>query len=170
MCARKDCPTGLPATRKCGGKVPRYCDLCAKIVEARATACKKGKAVPSWSDAVGLIPLDMKCPCCNFEMTLHKEYAGLHRTMSLQHWKDGRIGWVCQSCNSRMKTTEELPPEGTRRCGDCAEVKPLDAFYASRSSTSHTKLMTKCIECAKLRSAAQWERKKLAARADARIV
>jgi formylmethanofuran:tetrahydromethanopterin formyltransferase len=83
-------------------------------------------------------------------MTLHKDYAGLKRVMSLQHWQDGRIGWVCQSCNSRMRNHEELPPEGMKRCHACEVVKSAEAFYENRTNFgAYLGVTGKCRQCSK---------------------
>jgi hypothetical protein len=103
MC-RSECTTGLPDVRKHDRAL---CMQCWRLRQAKNMAQSSNKAIPTWDEMQAAVPADMLCPCCGVEMTLHRDISGLARVMSLQHWQDGSIGWVCFSCNSRMQKGNE---------------------------------------------------------------
>lgn len=80
----------------------------------------------------------MKCPHCERKMNwLLKENAAL--VITLQHYRNGTIGVLCKSCNSRhaAQPGDEFTeiPLTHKRCHKCSQVLPRTAFGRNRGRT-----------------------------------
>lgn len=133
-----------------------YCEVHSRIQMMRANAQTQGKYKPTIEEMEALIPEVMCCPVCNLEM----QWAADDRkqSVSLQHWANGTISLVCLSCNSRMTFTEDIPPEGHRRCHVCKETKPEEQFSQRESGKPHSA----CKLCSALKTREYRARRSLA--------
>ena len=83
-----------------GGKT-YYCTRHARFARMITASQSRGKYVPSWEELEAIVPQDMVCPVCNHEMFWLAKESGYAATMTLQHWSDGSLSFICLSCNAR---------------------------------------------------------------------
>jgi hypothetical protein len=108
---------------------------------------QRSKEMPTYEQLeAALAESAMTCPDCKCDMKWRTDDDGRRNVVSVQHWDDGAIGFICMACNARRNYREELPPEGQRRCHKCGENKPLDDFYAHSRSGK----VSACKPCWKL--------------------
>lgn len=65
--------------------------------------------------------------------------------VTLQHWNDGSLQWICAQCNSNHSNNiltdaeylEQLRdmPVDMKMCRDCFEIKHLDHFYFNKNGS-----------------------------------
>jgi len=116
-----------------------YCEMHYRIRQMRNCARSRAKAIPDLrlleAMADSLMRAGMVCQDCGKTMTWLIVENKRADQVTLQHYRDGRFGLVCGTCNVKhghlpgdMFLT--LPPEH-KRCPQCSEVKPL-ADYPSK--------------------------------------
>lgn len=144
-CARCDRPATFVK------KGHHLCALHLRFIRMRESAKNRGKVVPSTRQLETLFRKDMRCGDCNNVMAMtRKEDAA--RVMTLQHYRDGTFGLVCQTCNTQHAfmpgdTFCDLPPKH-KLCPDCSRVLPLTSFWADCYPRRRTKKATYCKPCA----------------------
>jgi hypothetical protein len=110
-------------------------------------ARKYGKAEPTMEEIEGMVPDDLVC-ICGRQMLMFAGRWTRAETMTLQHWDDGSMSIVCQSCNSTHSRLGDdiffCTPAGACWCAECQEYKPESLFgnYAGRSKPKCT-----CFDC-----------------------
>lgn len=123
-----------------------YCARHYRIQSSRNRSLARGLTTPTTSELEALIPTDLRCPLCK-EVMHYKTDVGIeHKTiMSLQHWNDGTVEWICLGCNSAHgmslisdKAYRELllalsPNE--KICRDCNTIQPLENFYVNANGS-----------------------------------
>jgi hypothetical protein len=114
--------------RDVNGRGTLYCEAHYRLSRMRRSAKAGGKFVPGIAELEALVPDPLVCSECDLEMFWRSNVAGMSAVVSLQHWKDGTVSLICQSCNARMTHSEDVPPEGHRRCFKCCAVKLLAEF------------------------------------------
>jgi hypothetical protein len=123
----------MPATRNDGGTM-HLCDCHYRIKKMRNSAQQTGKSVPSSAEIEAMIAaLDgMRCPACKRTMVLHTDRGDLASVVSLQHWEDGTVGLLCQSCNTRHRSAGDERfaqiSADTKSCSICKSILPLRDF------------------------------------------
>lgn len=129
--------------------------LCKKhyrFQQMRVRAKSDGKAVPSYVDLQSMLdalPAYMECPHCRRKMNwLSKE--GTQTVITLQHYRDGQMGLICLSCNTRHAAMPDDSfvdlPSGHKLCPSCGKVKPHSDFY--KDNSRYMSVKTYCKECA----------------------
>lgn len=70
----------------------------------RATSRRRGKMVPTYEQLELLLQAldDMKCPACRRGMNWEQK-DGADTVLTIQHYRDGRLGFLCLSCNTRER-------------------------------------------------------------------
>lgn len=133
--------------------------LCKKhyrFQQMRVRAKRKGKEVPSYNLLDEMLYLVgsvyMACPACGSKMNwLSSE--GKRTVISLQHNRDGTLGFLCRSCNTRHAyfpgDTFYDVPFGHKFCNDCQQVLPFKVF--SRDKFRSDGYRSYCKPCAYLR-------------------
>ncbi len=113
--------------------------LCAKhyrFGQMRATAKRRGKAVPLHEWLEESCAKTMVCRCCSRGMNW-RQVDGPSTVACLQHNRDGTMEIICLSCNTRhgqMNNDEFYSlPQGSKRCPSCRQVKSLSDFCADNS-------------------------------------
>lgn len=130
-----------------------YCDKHYRFRSMRHRAKANGKAIPSpvqlesyLMEAHGLI-----CPQCGRQMVWRvKKGESISHAVSLQHWKDGTMSFICFGCNSSQarlaKPNErEKIPNNHKRCSKCLEVLPKSHF--NKHSRKRSGVRSQCRKC-----------------------
>jgi hypothetical protein len=107
------------------------CEKHHRFIQMQKTAKQDGKYVPSVYEIEKLVSINMKCVDCGCLMHWiddDNRSAGA----VLQHYRDGTLGIVCLSCNTKHGF---LPgdsyrdvPVGNKLCRACKTIKPLFMF------------------------------------------
>lgn len=104
-----------------------------------------------------LVPEDMKCPACAADMIWRrsKEQKGAWNQITLQHWRDGTIGFLCLRCNVRHSSMaedsyREMPPDH-KFCPACQQIKH-ESEFGLKSSRQVLKRNSYCKPCNAIRS------------------
>src|SRR3990172_13161955 len=113
--------------------------LCAKhyrFGQMRITAKRHGKFVPTHQELEGMMNPENKCSDCN-ERMVWLAIENSKRVINLQHYRNGLIGLVCHSCNSRHSA---MPgdsfcsmPKDHKQCCSCKQIKVFQEFYMRRA-------------------------------------
>lgn len=122
---------GEPAT--CGESYPGLCLVHRRFRRMQHVAKSRGKVVPSLDllESLRAQFSDMRCPGCARPMTWTMK-PDKRRQLTLQHYDDGSIGFLCHGCNARHGSCGdaeffELGPD-LKRCRGCRIVKPRADF------------------------------------------
>jgi len=144
-CNVKYCPRCYQLGILTEGEIDRgtsmYCPKHYRIQSSRNRALIRKLHAPSLQELEAMIPKDMTCRLCQCEMGYSIRDVPHSKIMSLQHWKDGKVEWICVGCNSRHSTTQEpddkwiellktLKPD-EKLCPICKKVKDIAFFYKS---------------------------------------
>jgi hypothetical protein len=133
------------------------CKIHYRFQSMRTRAKRDKKSVPSYDMLFSMASSAcMHCPGCNRSMNwLAKE--GRSTVVTLQHDRDGKMRFLCLSCNTRHAS---MPgdsfysfPKDKKLCPDCQQQLPLEAFATDRTSRWMNK-KTYCRRC----SNARWKK------------
>lgn len=145
----KACPGCKKHGNTVEGVMPRgpssYCYKHYRIQSSRNRAAKSGKSIPDTYELERIFPDDMICPLCKKQMIYTKQQGKHEDIVTLQHWNDGTVQWICLSCNSSHGNTiltdgeyvaqqKEIPAD-MKMCRDCFEIKHLDHFYFNKNGS-----------------------------------
>ena len=152
-CARCDCD----ATIKQGNQP--LCDKHYRFGQMRASAKRNGKVVPANEQLETFVSVGMNCPDCGVPMNWRSK-DGMPTVASLQHYRSGRIGIVCLSCNVRHAAMSGDSycdmPKDHKRCPSCLETKPEFEFYVDIGRTGPLKRKSICKQCSNEKTK-QWQ-------------
>ena len=152
-CSRCECD----ATIKQGNQ--HLCDKHYRFGQMRASAKRNGKVVPTHEQLEELVSGGMGCPDCGVQMNWRSK-DGMSTVASLQHYRSGRIGIVCLSCNVRHDAMEGDSycdmPKDHKRCPSCLETKPALEFYMDIGRTGPLKRKSICKQCSNEKTK-QWQ-------------
>lgn len=117
--------------------VENCCRKHYRFWQMRHSAKRYGKRVPSVDELESYLKNTdgLKCPQCSKQMLWIARDDGGRRAnvVSLQHYHDGTLGFLCLSCNVRHafmpEDTFKALPDGYKFCGQCRTIKPLSDFY-----------------------------------------
>jgi hypothetical protein len=153
----------------CGGDayaIRQRRPLCAmhfRIDKMRDSARQSGKVVPSRSEIEAIFPRDWNCTHCGCPMTA-KRAENPPAVASLQHYRDGSLGVVCLSCNSRHGSMDgdefRNLPEGHKQCCRCKVIKPISDFWQKRKHKTRRYYPTICAPCGRALSKAGHRKRK----------
>ena len=93
----------------------------------------------------------MKCPACQKQMKWTNGHGkGRGNVVSLQHWDNGEMSFICQGCNSKhansfMRDDVFRLSKNQKGCPKCKEIKKCDEFYNSKTSSNGLDMM--CRQC-----------------------
>lgn len=124
-----------------------------RFTRMRTTALRHKKYKPTFAEleklAASLEENDMACPDCGVKMNWLAE-EGRSTNISLQHYRDGSIGLVCASCNTRHAfmpgDSYRTRNEDEKFCHKCLKLKPISEFYKANNK-SLRKLYSNCKAC-----------------------
>mgnify|MGYP003661211303 CR=1 FL=1 len=132
-----------------------YCLKHYRIRGSRYKALERKKLAPSLSELEALLPADMLCPVCTKVMCYAAYEDTLNSVISLQHWHDGTVSWICHACNtshgnSKLPENEwlrlmKLVKLNEALCGGCSKILPLSNFH--RNSKSSKGIQGYCKSC-----------------------
>lgn len=145
-CGKSQCNDG--AARKQGHQF-----LCAKhyrFGQMRVLAKRRGLAVPSHEVLHGLCDESLICPDCGRLMNWLSE-DGMSSVASLQHYRDGSLGIVCRSCNTRHAYMQgdsfrDIPSDH-KYCPCCKTSKSRSEFYVDAGRSGELKTKSHCKKC-----------------------
>lgn len=125
------------------------CEKHHRFIQMQKTAKADGKYVPSIYEIEDLVPKDMKCNDCNCLMHWVDDENRSSGAV-LQHYRDGSLGIVCLSCNTKHgfmpgDSYKEVP-NGSKLCRHCKTIKPLSMF-SLRKDGKVPYPVTKCKSC-----------------------
>lgn len=145
-----------------------YCLKHYRIRGSRYKALERGKLAPSLSELEALLPADMLCPVCSKVMCYAACEDTLNAVISLQHWQDGTVSWICHACNtshgnSNLSETEwlrlrKLIKPNEALCGKCNKILPLTDFH--KGSKSSKGIQGFCKSCGNVARLACYHNKK----------
>jgi len=108
-----------------------FCTKHHRLYQMRNSSRHRGLYCPTEEEIESMLPPDMKCGDCS-ETMVWTSKEDRRRVATIQHYRDGSLGIVCRSCNSRHVWMEgdsfrEIPKDH-RYCKVCDTVKPLTEF------------------------------------------
>lgn len=143
----------IEADIECGDSA--YCLKHYRIKSSRYKALEHGKLAPSLSELEALLPLDMLCPVCAKAMCYAAYEDILSSVVSLQHWRDGTLSWICHACNtshgnSKLPENEwlrlmKLIKPNESLCSVCIKIMPLGKFHCN--AKGHKGVQSYCKAC-----------------------
>jgi len=151
-CSRRDCEN--TAMRR-NSSTTYYCERCYRVLRMAGAANHRYPAAKLTFEVASELlaatePLRI-CPHCGQSMTLHASIAGKASVVSIQHYRDGRLGVICHRCNSRhgqSQLGDRLFTDvqaNQKYCPHCKEIKLRSDFGPSvRSGVADY-----CRNCAK---------------------
>jgi hypothetical protein len=140
-------------------KQRRFCDMHYRFTQMRDGARDRHGLKHTSKELEALLPADMKCPHCNVEMIWRRSRyeKGVTNQITLQHWRDGRLGFLCHQCNTRHASMEndsyDKMPADHKFCPHCKTVKHQSEFGIKNTRTV-LKRNSYCKPCNALRSKA----------------
>lgn len=153
VCSKKGCSN--PDAPHKFGTVSSYCTKHFRFIMMRNNARAAGKAIPSYSQLESYLH-ELKgfhCPTCGVKM-VWKTVRGEDKSnvISLQHWRNGRMSFICMLCNNRHGTSKlgddrfSAVNDGQKFCCRCDTVKRLEEFHID--SRSRDQRQRWCKPCA----------------------
>jgi hypothetical protein len=135
------------------------CEKHSRFKQMQKCAKSDKKYAPSIYEIEKLVPIDMKCLDCNDVMHWIDD-DNRRKGAVLQHYRDGSLGIVCDSCNVKHgflpNDMYRTIPRDHKLCPTCKTIKPLNFFYVRRDSKVAYP-MTKCKECNR-KSVLDWKK------------
>lgn len=107
------------------------CEKHHRFWQMQKVAKSDKKYVPSIYEIEKIVPVDMVCQDCGIKMHWIDNDNRASGAV-LQHYRDGTLGIVCMSCNSKHghmdgDSYRELP-KNHKLCNKCKTIKPLSEF------------------------------------------
>jgi hypothetical protein len=117
----------------------------------RATAKRHNKYVPTWEELEQMYLITrLDCNDCNRIMNWTSK-DGKCSVISLQHYRDGQIGFVCRSCNTRHASMDNDDyrnmPKNKKRCPQCKDIKMSTQFSKDNGRSGELKRKSWCKSC-----------------------
>jgi hypothetical protein len=119
----------------------RLCDIHYRINQMRQDSKVRLGVSHTVQELEAIIPADMKCPHCSVEMIWRrsKTQKGATNQITIQHWRDGRVGYLCQQCNVRHASMQndsydEMPADH-KFCPHCKTIKHQSEFGVKNART-----------------------------------
>lgn len=141
---------------RCGGAGYRgnrnsvYCLRHSRFIVMRENCVARGVVVPPIKTLEKMVKRNMRCADCNRVMTWTRGEDAC-RVLTLQHYRDGTLGFVCASCNVRHAAmpgdTYRAMPKDHKRCFRCEEIKPFAMFSNSKWAKNEAKITADCRSC-----------------------
>jgi hypothetical protein len=125
------------------------CEKHHRFLGMQRVAKMDKKYVPSLYELENHVPKDMICKDCG--TTMHWiDNDNRHAGAVLQHYRDGTLGIVCLSCNTKHghmagDSYRDLPKDH-KLCSACKTIKPFSMF-SLRKDGKRPYPMSKCKEC-----------------------
>lgn len=134
------------------------CERHHRFRQMRHDSSKKKKSVPTMEWLEQNWTLICQDCSCSMIWTSNKIQ---RNTVSIQHYRDGTLGFVCFSCNSRHRgfpgDMYRDVPKDHRWCKHCKTLKPMTDFYPTKKTDTVIKINSTCKSCSNKRRM-QWYR------------
>jgi hypothetical protein len=127
-----------------------FCERHYRFGSMRSGAKRANKYVPTYDELEQLFNPKMICPDCKVKMNWRAK-DGQTTVASLQHYRNGKLGIVCRSCNTRhsfMKDDlyQEMPKDH-KLCPKCKLIKPATYFSCDNGRSGQFKRKSYCKSC-----------------------
>lgn len=170
MTTKPENPAAFPCSRCNTSAVRKQGNqwLCAKhyrFGQMRVNAKRRGKIVPTHDELEALhAEHGNACQDCGIQMNW-LAVDGQCSVVSLQHYRNGTLGLVCRSCNTRhafMKgdTYCDMPPQH-KQCPQCSKVKPFSDYAKDAGRSGLIKLKSWCKQCSS-EARREWRKNRIA--------
>lgn len=127
------------------------CVMHYRICQMRASASRNNKFVPTREQIEQLVRDPFDCIDCFRTMNWRGVDGGKDTVASLQHYRDGSLGIVCRSCNTRHAF---MPDDSYRQidtsfkyCPTCKKVKPRSDYGIDNNRSGVIKTKSYCNSC-----------------------
>jgi len=128
----------------------KLCERHYRFASMRSGAKKANKYVPSHEELEVLFDPEMICPDCKVKMNWRAK-DGRSTVATLQHYRDGTLGIVCLSCNTRHafmpEDTYREMPKDHKYCPKCKSIKHENDFYLDAHRQGVLKRKSYCNKC-----------------------
>lgn len=154
----------LAKSGRTAGDKRLFCDMHLRFYQMRYCAKSRGLLVPELHELEAMVPADMRCPMCKGEMEWRSADGRRRHLATLQHWNDGTMGILCLPCNTAhaqrtpVLDERELPPEGTKACACCRQVRPAASF--GKRAAARDGLSPYCRDCKNAKTRGEYWRAK----------
>jgi hypothetical protein len=92
-------------------------------------ARKSGKVIPQHSWLASEWPIEMQCPVCDVDMSC--DSSNKTNKITLQHWQDGTLGFICYSCNISHGNMSRKYSDADRRIMVAGHAKKMGYLYCT---------------------------------------
>ena len=130
----------------------KLCDMHYRFNQMRQDTWTRLGIKHTVQELLDKLPTDLACPECKTQMVWRRRHnqKGVSNQITLQHWRDGTIGFLCMSCNVRHSSMEgdsyRDMPKDHKLCPKCKEIK-LENQFCFKSSRSVLKRNSICNAC-----------------------
>jgi hypothetical protein len=135
----------------------RFCNKHYRFNQMRQDSWTRHKVKHSVSELEDLLPVNMKCPRCKVDMIWRRSQSqkGIANQITIQHWNDGTIGFLCHRCNTQHGSMDDqsfqLMSLDHKYCPDCKNIKH-ESEFSLKSSRALLKRNSICNLCNGLKS------------------
>lgn len=134
---------------------PSLCIMHYRFLSMRNCAQQSGKTIPTYNQLATLVTDELLCGDCGIRMNWERK-DGTVTVATLQHYRSGEFGLVCQTCNTRHHfmpgdSFRELSP-GQKWCKHCKVIKPFADFVLQNKARSENQFAGGCRQCRKEKS------------------
>ena len=128
----------------------RYCEYHSRVLQMVGSSNKRYGTKLTMDQVESLLTQfisenGMTCSACRCSMRLSGQAYGISNTISIQHWEDGSMGFLCCGCNGRHGKGSFDIPVGKRKCLECSKILSLSKFVKDASRNSGHGY--RCFEC-----------------------
>lgn len=130
----------------------RLCDKHYRLCQMRDSSRNGYGMKHTIQELESMLPSDMKCPHCKVDMIWRREKTqkGVTNQITIQHWRDGTVGYLCHRCNTRHASMDgdsyqEMQPDH-KFCPGCKTIKH-ESEFGLKNSRAVLKRNSYCKPC-----------------------
>ena len=130
----------------------RLCDKHYRIQQMRQDSLTRRGVKHTREELEAAIPEDMKCPRCKVNLIWRRkhEQKGVTNQITIQHWNNGSVGFLCNRCNTQHESMDDdsfvVMPIDHKFCPACKTIKH-ESLFGLKNSRSVLKRNSHCLEC-----------------------
>jgi len=133
-------------------KKRRLCNMHYRFNQMRQDSKFRYGTKTTVKELEGKLPKDLVCPKCQVQMVWRrgKNEKRVNNLITIQHWKNGEVSFLCLSCNVRHASmVEEMfiaMPDDHKLCPHCKTIKHSSEFGV-KNSRANLKRNSICKPC-----------------------